>query len=213
MSALIIGNGNGLNRDLIKDLIKKADYIICADGGLEIAESSGVKPNIIVGDFDSVDSSVLKRYEDLNYKLLRYSPEKDYTDMELAVEHAVNKGHKMIYMIGATGSRLDHTLANVAMMENYFNKGINIEIVDNNNVVQIISGYMNIRIPFKSDSYMSIIPITEFIEGVTLVGFKYPLNNVTVKRGSTLCVSNQVVSKEGSVKIVKGTALLFISHD
>lgn len=209
MTALIVGNGSDIDKSYIDSL--NIDYVICADGGLEKVKKLDLMPNLILGDFDSVDPSILENYKSLNIETVTFPPEKDYTDMELAIDHAANRGFKEIILVGASGTRLDHTVANMLLIEKYFNKNINIKIIDNNNIIQMVTNNMSIL--FKKNYYVSIVPFSKSIQGLTLQGFKYPLNNVNVKRGSTLCISNEVSEEVGVIKINKGSALVFISRD
>lgn len=209
MTALIIGNGSDIEKERIDNI--NIDYVICADGGLEKVKKLGLIPNVILGDFDSVDTSVLEEYKSLNIETVTFPSEKDYTDMELAINHAAKIGFKDIILVGATGTRLDHTVANLLLIEEYHKKDINIKILDNNNLIQILNNSM--IIPYRKNHFASIIPLSENIEGLTLEGFKYPLNDVTVKRGSTLCISNEIIENNGVIKFKNGSALVFISRD
>lgn len=211
MAALIIANGDEVDKTSLENMV--FDYVICADGGLEKAEKLQIVPDLILGDFDSVDPKVLEKFKD-NSEIVKYPAEKDFTDMELSIETAVNKGFRDIVLVGATGGpRLDHSLANLMLIEKYHQYGVNIIIIDNNNKVQIIADNCNMMLDKKSGSYVSLIPLTEEISGLTLEGFKYPLDRVVVKRGSTLCVSNEIIWDKGKIILEKGTALLFISRD
>jgi thiamine pyrophosphokinase len=209
-TALIIGNGEEVNKSIINNI--KYDYVICADGGLEKVKNYGMIPDIIIGDLDSTAPDVLKQYEK-NIPVEKFPSEKDLTDMELAVEFAVSKGYRSIALTGATGTRLDHTLGNIMLMEKYYKDGVNIIIIDNNNEMKIISDNAEFSIEYREGYYVSIIPITENIQGLYLEGFKYPLNNVNVQRGSTLCISNQIKGNKGKIKLRQGTAIVFISRD
>ncbi len=212
MVALIIANGDDVDKSSMGDM--KIDYVICADGGLEKAEKLQVVPDLILGDFDSVDADVLEKYKSSNSEILKYPAEKDFTDMELSIEIAVKKGYKDIVLVGATGGpRLDHSFANMMLLEKYYRFGINIIIIDNNNKIQIVSDNCHMELHKKKGSFVSLIPLTENIRGLTLEGFKYPLDRVVVKRGSTLCVSNEIISDKGRIILENGTALLFISRD
>jgi len=211
MTVLIIGNGNDANKSCIENL--NIDYVICADGGLEKAANLGVVPNVILGDFDSVDPIVLKKYQSMNIETKKFPAEKDYTDMELSIEFAIEKGYENIVLIGASGSRLDHSMANIMLLEKYFKLGIKIEMIDNNNKIKIISDNTDLYLNNKENYFVSIVPVDDLISGLTLEGFKYPLDEVIVKRGSTLCVSNEIIKNKGRVLLNKGTALLFISKD
>ena len=208
-SALIIGSGSNIDKKTFESENIKFEYVICADGGLEKTEYLNLTPNIIIGDLDSVNLNVLKRYEQT--EIVKYPAEKNFTDMELAIEHAVCKGYDEIILIGATGSRLDHSIANILLIEAYHKKSVKIKILDNNNLVQIVTDKMEIQ--YKKNYFVSIIPLTDMIEGITLEGFKYPLDDVDVQRGSTLCISNQIVKEKGIISFRKGNALVFISKD
>ncbi|HAS92468.1 MAG TPA: thiamine diphosphokinase [Sedimentibacter sp.] len=209
-TALIVGNGDETAKRIIENI--KYDYLICADGGLEKVSNYGIIPDIIIGDFDSVASNVLKQYEN-RIPIEKFPSEKDFTDMELAVELAVSKGYKNIILTGASGSRLDHTLGNILLMEKYFKDGVNISIIDNNNEMKIISDNSELFIEYKEGYFISIIPITDSIQGLCLEGFKYNLDNVDVERGSTLCISNQIKDNKGKITLKKGRAIVIISKD
>ncbi len=211
MAALIIGNGNDIEKKYIENI--NVEYVICADGGLEKAEKLKLSPDLILGDFDSVDSSVLDYYKKLNIETVTFPPEKDYTDMELAVEYAIKKGYKDIVLTGASGSRLDHTLANIQLLEKYHCQGINLQMIDNNNYISIISDNADIKIKYKKNHFVSLVPVTEKLEGLTLEGFKYPLDNVQVQRGTAFLISNEIIQGEGRILLKKGTALVFVSKD
>lgn len=208
-TALIIGNGQETEASIIKNI--KYDYVICADGGLEKAGNYGITPDIAIGDFDSTAPDVLDEYAK-KIALEKFPPEKDFTDTELAVQLAVSKGFKSIILIGASGTRLDHTFGNLLLMEKYYREGVNIVIIDNNNEMKFISDKGHLLIDYKEGYYISIIPLTE-LEGLSLEGFKYNLNNVNVQRGSTLCISNQIKDSKGKITLRKGKAIVFISKD
>lgn len=209
MKVIIIASGNSIKREIFDELHVEDDFIICADGGLNYLDSMNIVPDLIVGDFDSADISLLKKYKDI--KIKKFLPEKNFTDTEIAIEEAVALGYKEIIIFGATGTRLDHTMANILLIEKYIKKGINIRIVDNNNYIQILNE--DISLNKKEGYYLSIIPITENIEGITLKGFKYPLENVKVNRGSTLCISNEITDAKAQIQIKNGIGLLFLSRD
>jgi len=209
--ALIVGNGEEADKRIIENI--QYDYVICADGGLDKAKNYGIIPDSIIGDFDSVDVLLLKQYEEYNIPIIKFPSEKDYTDMELAIEFAVSKGYDSLVLTGATGTRADHTMGNIMLMEKYYYMGVNITIIDNNNEIRVISDNTDLFIDFREDFYISIIPVDDIIQGLNLEGFKYNLDNVNVERGSTLCISNQIAAENGRITLRKGTAILFISKD
>lgn len=209
MKAIIIAGGSCISKENFINIYRDDDYIICADGGLNYLDRMNMKPNLIVGDLDSVDNDVLIKYDDV--EVIKYKPEKDFTDTELAIEQAIELGYKEIILVCATGSRFDHTLANVMLAYKYILNSINITIIDNNNYIKPIIGIEKVlKDKYK---YVSIVPITETITVDELEGFKYPLVNKVVEKGSTLCISNEVVGKYGFIKLKEGIGLLIKSND
>ena len=209
MKAIIIASGTSIKKEVFDEIYLKDDFIICADGGLNYLNSLNILPNLIVGDLDSVDKTILEQYKDVQIK--KFPSEKNFTDTEIAIEEAVANDYKEIILIGATGTRLDHTLANILLIERYIKQGISINIIDNNNYISILN--KDTIVEKKEGYYLSIVPITEFIDGITLIGMKYPLNNVKVERGSTLCISNEIIVDIAEIYIKKGIGLLFLSKD
>lgn len=236
MKILII-TGGSINFDFALDFLKKElfDEVIAVDGGLEIAaalEKELTKAQFllthIVGDFDTVKREILEKYEMRNHvKIHAFKPEKDYTDTDIALKLAVRlckekeDGKKQtdsedslnhrIVLLGATGTRLDHVLANIQMLVIPLEAGILAEIIDANNKIRMIEHRCTVTGGFGK--YISLIPVSEVLEGIDLEGFKYPLKNRTVKLGESLCVSNELTAPQGYVRIRKGRALLIQSRD
>ena len=209
MKAIIMASGNSIKKEIFNEIYSENDFIICADGGLNYLDCLNIMPNLIVGDFDSVDTSLLEKYK--NVEIKKYPPEKNFTDTEIAIEEAIAYGYKEIIIFGATGTRLDHTMANILLIERYIKQGANIKIIDNNNFIQILN--QNTTINKKEGYYLSIVPISEYIDGITLKGMKYPLLDVRVDRGSTLCISNEIIADIALISISNGMGILFISKD
>lgn len=209
MKAIIIASGNSIKKEIFNEIYSESDFIICADGGLNYLDSLSAKPNLIVGDFDSVDINLLEKYKNVTTK--KYPTEKNYTDTEIAIEEAIACGYSEITIFGATGTRLDHTIANILLIERYLKSNVSIRIVDNNNYISILN--KDITVDKKEGYFLSIIPISEYIDGITLKGVKYPLLDVRVDKGSTLCISNEITADKAEILINKGIGILFISKD
>lgn len=209
MKAIIIASGNIIKKEIFDEIYSESDFIICADGGLNYLDILNIKPNLIVGDFDSADINLLEKYK--NVEIKKYPAEKNFTDTEIAIEEAIACGFNEITIFGATGTRLDHTMANILLIERYIKNDISIKIVDNNNYISILN--KDITINRKEGYFLSIIPISEYIDGITLKGMKYPLVDVKVNRGSTLCISNEIIAKSAEINIKNGMGILFLSKD
>ena len=133
MKKACVITGGEINPVFLKQMVKvHADaMLIVVDGALEITDSLGMMPDYIVGDFDTVDHKVLQRYPE--QLILRHPPEKDQTDTELALETAISSGCDRILLFGATGSRIDHSLANIFLLQRMAAKNVTAEIYNETN--------------------------------------------------------------------------------
>lgn len=211
MQGLIIGSGNSLEKGKLELLMGRSDLIICADGGMNYLFKMGRLPDLILGDCDSISQEVLDYIEKNSIPIERFPVMKDYTDTELAIEYAINKGCKDITLTGVTGTRLDHTLGNIYLLDYIREQGVIGKIVDNNNTIYLIDDYFEIE--SKEDAYISLIPITSDGIKVSLSGFLYKLDKEYIKFATTKGISNQLTEEKGYINIHSGKALLFISKD
>jgi len=211
MKAVIICNGRIENYSYYDKYIKDADYIICADGGASHAKKLGLKPDVLLGDFDSLNRDDFTYFNKMDIEILEFPVNKDMTDTELAVMHAADKGCDFIVLIGALGSRADHSLANVMLLKRMLDRGIKGIIIDENNEITLIND--KIELEGDSNTNVSLIPITEKVEGVTTNGLYYPLRNATIEMGSTWGISNRFVCDRAEVSITSGLMLVVKSRD
>ena len=211
MKGLIISSGKINDYTLLEDLIEENDYIVCADGGLNHLMNINKVPHVILGDLDSVSDLGIKYIKDNNIKVEKYPSIKDNTDSELAIIYLINKGIDDMILIGGTGTRLDHTLANLFLLKRFNKNGKHLKVIDDNNIVTYVVD--TIEIERKQGWFISIIPIN--YEGiiVSLTGFKYPLDNKYIEFSSTLGISNEIIEDIGIIEIHKGEALVFESLD
>ena len=197
--------------------------VIAVDGGLGIARRLKASPlPEIVGDFDTVQPEVLAVYtrEAQNGQgpvIHKYNPEKDYTDtdiaLKLAMEYCEGQAESQIWILGATGTRLDHVLANISMLLLPLRKGIRAVIQDENNRISLLSGQLTIEKHSHFGKYLSLIPLTPEISGLTLRGVKYPLEDHRVLQGESSCVSNEITQAQAFLKVEKGIAILLETRD
>ncbi|MTI69945.1 MAG: thiamine diphosphokinase [Firmicutes bacterium] len=211
MKVLIIGSGSDLNSNLIKENLEGVNSIICADGGAKLLFKNEIIPNIIIGDLDSIDNELVDYYKYKEVSFKTFPRKKDKTDLELSIDYALSLGAKDITIIGATGSRLDHTIANVMLLYPIFKKGVAAKIVDNNNEILLVS--KSAKITKTGNNYVSLIPLFKDAEGVTLKGFEYETKKLDFKFGSTFGISNKLKEKEGIIEIKSGICLLIKSRD
>lgn len=213
MNTIIITGGK-INKNFVKEYlnINKYDIIIAVDKGLEISDVLGVKPNYILGDFDSVDKNILSKYQKENINIKELNPEKDLTDTHSAIDLAINLKSKKITILGAIGTRIDHTMANIHVLKIAIEKNIDIKIVDKNNEITLIN--KTTQIPKDENyKYISLIPLTTKVENVTLKGFKYLLNNATLNIGDSLGISNEQIAENAEISFDKGILIVIKSKD
>ena len=210
MKAVIISNGNFEGVD-IHTFSNRANMTICADGGAKHIINSGVVPDVIVGDMDSIDKNILKAYEDMHIEICMHPVKKDKTDTELAVDYAISHGATDITLLGATGTRLDHTLANIMLLYKLLKRNIIAKIIDSHNEISIIDKSGQIEKGIYQ--YVSIIPLTTNENKVTLKGFEYETYEEHFKLGSSYGVSNRLVNDNGEVYIEDGLFIVIKSKD
>ena len=213
MSTLIVTGGN-VNTEFLKKILEenKFETIIAADKGLEALNKINVMPNYIIGDFDSVNKTTLNQYENKNIEITYLKPEKDFTDTHMAIKLAIEKRAKHITIIGATGTRMDHTLANIHVLNEALQNNVPTEIINEHNRIMLINKKAKL-IKNTNYKYVSIIPLTTKITGVTLKGFKYNIENATINLGESIGVSNEQIEQEALIEIKEGIAILIYSKD
>ena len=213
MRTLIINGGN-ISNDFASVYIKnnRFDKIIAVDGGLSFANSMNIIPDYIVGDFDTVPKFILDQYEGKS-EIIRFNPEKDNTDSDLAIRLACDIGSSEIVIIGATGRRIDHTIANIELLTIPLKAGIQAYIIDEYNKLYLIDGIHCIERQDMYGKYISLIPLTEYVKGLTLTGFKYSLKDYTYKYGSSLGVSNELKDEHGYIQLSEGILIVMETKD
>ncbi len=198
MRAVIIGNGEIKDYDYIRSKINDGDYIICADGGLRHLESLKIKADLAIGDFDSS-----KVRDDI--ECITYPRDKDFTDGEIALDYAMDKGYDEIVMIGMTSSRLDHTLTNILLTA----RDSNIYIIDDKNEIYSLS--RKLILEGKKGKTLSIIPIFGNLTGVTLKGLKYGVTNDILFFGSSRGNSNVIIDDKCEIAVKDGIGIVIVN--
>ncbi len=211
MRCAIVTNGNINDYDCIRAALVGHDFIICADGGVRHLFHMNLLPNLIVGDFDSIDEKYMKYLQAHNVDRCEFPERKDFTDTELALQYAIDHGAAEINFFGAIGSRMDHTLANVMLLVPLLQKGIRASIQDEHNHIWITSDELFLE--GEVGDFVSILPLTPQVEGVTLQGLAYPLKDATIKMGQSIGVSNQFANRHASITIKQGIILVIKAKD
>ncbi len=202
MRAVIISGGSISDYCRVKKHIKEEDVIICADSGYIHAKNMGIKVDYVVGDFDSVGAIPL------DVKTIQYPTKKDLTDTEIAVEHGRKLGFQNFLIIGATGSRMDHTLSNILMLKEFLDRGEYAEIIDGYNKIMITNSCLHL-FEFKGAT-VSLLPLQDCY-GVTTNNLEYELNDAVLYVGKGRGVSNVMTKDEAKVSIKTGILFVMVT--
>jgi thiamine pyrophosphokinase len=209
---LIIGNGAFDCENILEEEIASADFLISADGGLNYLAKKGIRPDLYVGDGDSLNASSKAYLQENSISRLDFPPEKDFGDMELSIREMIDRGYKEIILLCAVGSRWDHSLSNFFVLKKYEKKA-SIYVKNDKNTVRLVSSFTGeVRVK-QASRYVSLIPIDLDGALVTLKGFRYELHAARLEFGSSLGISNHVVHAWGTVVVHRGAVLLIESED
>lgn len=188
--------------------------VLGVDGGCRWLEKLNIIPDEILGDFDSVHS--LSYYKTLwpQAKCSKSPPEKDETDSEIAVAKILESSLDTVLIIGAFGGRLDHLLGTVQLLSP-IKPDFQMILLDVNNQVRMIKGPYRFKLSRQefNTKYISLLAISDAVRGITLSGFKYPLNDATIFYGQTVGISNELLDASGEIVIDSGRLLLIASSD
>ena len=204
-----IYTGGTIDLSNIDECPAEGDLVIAADQGYKNALALGVTPSVLLGDLDSIDRS---RIKDDGLEILTVPAEKDFTDTQLAVKTALERGATEIVMIGGLGGRLDHTMSNVAILEELHEKKVRAVINDGYNRVRYLKND-SIIIMRSSYKYLSLIARGDKVKGVSVEGCKYPLKNATLTDKYQFAVSNEITVNCALLYVKKGALLIIESRD
>ena len=207
--SLIIGYSDNLPDD--PPIIDEQTLIIAADGGLKWAEKWGLVPHVVIGDFDSInirDEKLLLLKSNKNTIVKRFPREKSKTDLELAVDYAVDSGIKTIILAGAWGGRIDHSLGNIDLLYKLGLEGIEACILTTQAKLFLVNHKLELEIPLNT--IVSLIPLTETVTGVSTTGLYYPLEDAIIKKGSTWTISNKTIEPLISITCKRGVLIAVV---
>jgi thiamine pyrophosphokinase len=191
--------------EFLKSYISPDDYLICADRGADWAYRLGFRPSAVVGDFDSVSDEAKEFFRDGGCLFIPYPAEKDQTDTEIAIDHALEMGAREIVLTCALGGRVDHEIGNVYLLEKLAKRGVKSKIVSKMQTVSLIDGSAEFRM--SEGRTLSLFSLTDEAIGITTEGLKYPLRNGRLVRGTSLGISNELAADRAYVELKSGRLL------
>lgn len=192
----------------------ESDIVIAADRGLDTCVHAGIVPDIVLGDYDS--TTMRRHVDELRQSdsyVEVYPSEKDFTDTEAAVRCAFEKGAEEIVILGATGGRLDHFLANLDLMLLSLKRGVRCVIADEKNEIRLLDAGLTLSREKTFGRFVSLIPYTMRVRGLTLSGMKYPLTDAELVKGSSLGISNEMTGETARIDFEEGILILIFSED
>lgn len=202
----------GAAGDWIQDCIKPEDLLIGADRGALRLIRMGYSPFLSLGDFDSVSLEELEEIKLKSGKVLTCDAiDKDVTDTEMAFDAAISMKPSEILLLGALGTRWDHSIVNIHLLKKGLENGIPSRIIDTHNEIRLIN---RPAILHKTKyTHVSILPFSSSVTGITLEGFKYPLDHATLQIGQSLGISNVMAGETGRISLLTGELLVIQSID
>ena len=181
--------------------------VIAADGGADFLLERNIVPQVLIGDLDSISVNsldVLKK----STEILQFPKEKDKTDGELALDYCISEHYDSATMINAVNGRLEHSLANIFLIENFVQKGLSLHFFNKENEIFVLNGSDQIELACRKGAEISLIPLSEQVKIEIINGFKYPLQNEILFRTHTRGISNIAENGILSVEISSGILLI-----
>ena len=212
----VIVSGGSINDSFATQMIENInpDCVIGVDSGLDFLYRNQVVPTHIVGDFDSVSPEVIRYYKAQTDILIReFHPVKDATDTEIALRLALELGVEKLWMLGATGTRLDHVWANVQILKIAHDAGTLAYIVDECNRISVWEKEIRLCESERFGKYFSLFPLGGEVSDVSIKGAKYPLEHYRMSPFESRCVSNEYKDDEVVITFPKGTIVLMETRD
>ncbi len=182
------------------------DFVIACDRGYQWCERMGLKPDLLISDFDSYDGPVAQ-----DIRLDRHIPEDDDTDTMLAVRYAVEHGFRSILVCCALGGRLDHLIANLQAMLFAQTHGVSAVLQCEDTEIFTLRN-SSLKLPRRDGWSLSVFALDGPCRGVCIRGAKYPLENAELIPSLPLGVSNQWIAEEAVISVLEGTLMIVLSE-
>ena len=202
---IIFANGELPNIEKARALIKANDYIICADGGTHHAFALGLKPNLVIGDLDSVTDAELQKAD---ARIIQFSRDKNETDLELALNYALEQKPTSILIIAALGNRLDQTLGNISLLSDARLATLDCRLDDG--VEEVFFCRDQAKAEGRRGDIVSLIPWNGAVKGISTNGLRWQLNHESLYPDKTRGISNEMLEAVAEVSVETG--LLLIIH-
>lgn len=212
----IVISGGTIEDEFALQMIEEIqpEILIGVDSGLNFLYRNQVMPTYIVGDFDSVDGEVIGFYKNhTSVPIREYNPVKDATDTEIAMRLAIELGVEELWLLGATGSRLDHVLGNVHILKIALSHGLKAWIVDRHNRISLWENKVRLSKENSFGPYFSLFPFDGEVKDLSIEGAKYPLSHYHMAFEGSRCVSNEFQEDRVTITFPNSRILLMETKD
>jgi thiamine pyrophosphokinase len=205
--AIIVADGDIPDAAAVRGAMGRADespppLVVAADGGAIKAAAAGLRPQIVVGDGDSLAPDRIAELRSKGVEVKVFPQDKNESDTELAVREALSRGATSLTLLGAIGGpRLEHSIANLLLLALPELAGMDVALIDGPSTVRVIggAGSAQIRLSGEIGDWVSLLPLSEEVQGVTTVGLRFPLTDATLLQGATLGLSNELGAPDAEV--------------
>jgi thiamine pyrophosphokinase len=205
--AIVVADGDvPAAEELPAGLLVAGDLlVVAADGGLRKAEQLGLLPDVVVGDGDSLAPEVLDGLAGRGIELQLHSPDKEQSDTELALSEAIRRGATQVVVLGALGgNRFEHALANLLLLAQPGLAGCDVRLVDGRTTIRVLADGGSLALTSVDGQMVSLLPLSEQVEGVRTGGLRFPLDGDVLIQGPTRGLSNEITGANASVAIDRG---------
>jgi len=206
--ALIFVNGDLPDLDAARRLLHPDDFNIAVDGGTRHLLTLGLLPSVVIGDLDSLDPADHRTLQENQTEIIQHPKDKDETDLELAINYALDLGFRKLRLVAALGGRLDQTLANLSLLANPSLAELDVRIDDG--IVEAFFIRRQAQIHGRTGEIVSLIPWGGDVTGIHTEGLRWPLQDEMLVAHKTRGISNEILSEEAKISIRSG--LLLCTH-
>ena len=203
---IILANGELPDLSLARLLLHADDYVICADGGIHYALALDLIPDLIIGDLDSADEEALQKFKDQDVKVESFPRDKNETDLELAIQRAMERNPTQIVIVAGLGGRLDQTLANITLLTDLRLSAVQVRLDDGLEEIFLCRDRAEIR--GRSGDTVSLIPWQGAVSEVQTTNLKWALRKEILYPDKTRGISNEMTEDMASVVIGAGLLLI-----
>ncbi|MBU3917214.1 thiamine diphosphokinase [bacterium] len=207
-TALIILNGEKPSKELLEEFWQKTELKVCADGAADMLLAFHLEPDIILGDLDSISQEI--QCELSSVRIIKML-DQNKTDGEKAIKYCIDNGFSHLFILGALGKRIDHTLYNLELLKKMNFPGVEISLFSEEDEAFLAQSKKTLRA--KVGARISLFPLFGKVHGVTSLGLKYPLNNDTLEMGRFSSLSNEFVEDSATINLSSGALLVVIERN